>query len=50
MVSRNVFTGNWKDDHPHFVVISLRSKMSMGCKDLDGGPVLLEPPNNGIRV
>ena len=22
----------------------------MGCKDVDGGPVLLEPPKNGIRV
>ena len=50
MVSRNVFTGNGKDDFPHFTVVSLRSKMSTGCKDLDGGPVLLKPPKNGIKV
>ena len=25
-------------------------QMSMGCKDLDGGPVLLEPPKSGIKV
>lgn len=24
--------------------------MSTGCKDLDGGPVLLKPPKNGIKV
>lgn len=35
---------------PTFHGSQSEEQMSMGCQDLDGGPVLLEPPKSGIKV